>query len=309
MVAGELVVTGDSPVGIKQGEVIETIDGDSALAYGERKWGRFYKESTPQYRLVRIYTYMLFRGPKNSTATLMVRAADGSTRTVRAKRDGKLRLAPQPPSAFKILPDGTAYFAFNTCVGEVPVRDFEKALPEIQKAGRLIIDIRINGGGNSSVGWSILSHLIEKPLSLPNWKTVQYRAAFRPWGQEQEDYQPEQHGTLDPKQPHFAGPVVVLTSPISFSAAEDFASLCLMSKRVTLMGEPTGGSTGQPVQFQLPGGGWGRFCSKRDWMADGTEFVGVGVQPQIRVEPTVAELQRGGDPLLERAVRFFRGPG
>jgi C-terminal processing protease CtpA/Prc len=96
---------------------------------------------------------------------------------------------------------------------------------------------------------------------------------------------------------------VVLTSVRSFSAAEDFAVAFDYAKRGTIIGEPTGGSTGQPLSFSLPGGGRARVCTKRDTYPDGKEFVGVGVQPQRVVHPTIADLRAGRDTVLEAALR------
>jgi C-terminal processing protease CtpA/Prc len=77
-------------------------------------------------------------------------------------------------------------------------------------------------------------------------------------------------------------------------------------QRGRIVGEPTGGSTGQPLLFDLPGGGTGRVCTKRDSYPDGRPFVGVGIQPQLRVSPRVADLQAGRDTVLEAALDLLR---
>ena len=41
------------------------------------------------------------------------------------------------------------------------------------------------------------------------------------------------------------------------------------------------------LALQLPGGGRANICSKRDTYPDGRDFVGVGIAPDIVVEPTV----------------------
>ncbi|MCC7309596.1 MAG: hypothetical protein IT173_18695 [Acidobacteria bacterium] len=46
-----------------------------------------------------------------------------------------------------------------------------------------------------------------------------------------------------------------------------------------------------------------RICSKHDTFADGTEFVGVGVIPDIVVHPKVTDLTDGRDAVLERAIK------
>ncbi len=74
-------------------------------------------------------------------------------------------------------------------------------------------------------------------------------------------------------------------------------------KRGLIVGEATGGSTGQPLVFKLPGGGSARICVKRDTYPDGHAFVGKGIPPGIEVKITVADIRAGKDPVFERAVR------
>jgi C-terminal processing protease CtpA/Prc len=97
-------------------------------------------------------------------------------------------------------------------------------------------------------------------------------------------------------------PVIVLTSPRTFSAAEDFCVAFDFLKRGTIMGEPTGGSTGQPLTFKLPGGGWGRVCTRHSAYPDGKEFIGIGVQPNKVVTPTIADVCANRDTVLEAAL-------
>ena len=93
-----------------------------------------------------------------------------------------------------------------------------------------------------------------------------------------------------------------LTSAQTFSAAEDFAVAFRGMKRGIIVGEASGGSTGQPLFLDLPGGGKGRICVKRDTYPDGTAFVGVGVLPDVEAHPTVAGVRAGTDPVLDRAL-------
>ena len=105
----------------------------------------------------------------------------------------------------------------------------------------------------------------------------------------------------DPQR-QYRKPVLVLTSAATFSAAEDFAVAFDSMQRGTMVGEPTGGSTGQPLFIKLPGGGTARICTKQDAYPDGRAFVGVGVQPQHIVKPTVDGLRAGRDEVLEAAL-------
>jgi carboxyl-terminal processing protease len=66
---------------------------------------------------------------------------------------------------------------------------------------------------------------------------------------------------LQPRDgPRFLGPIVLLIGPATFSAAEDFLVAWKNSDRGKIIGEPSAGSTGQPLFFQLPGGRSARFA-------------------------------------------------
>ena len=100
--------------------------------------------------------------------------------------------------------------------------------------------------------------------------------------------------------------MIVLTSARTYSAAEDFAVVFDAMKRGRIVGESTGGSTGQPLSVPLPGGGSVRICTKHDRYPDGREFVGVGVQPGVVVRPTVEDFRAGRDTVLEAALGLLR---
>jgi C-terminal processing protease CtpA/Prc len=100
--------------------------------------------------------------------------------------------------------------------------------------------------------------------------------------------------------------VVVLTSAQTGSAAEDFCVAFDLMKRGAIIGEPTSGSTGQPLHFALPGGGHGRVCTVRCTYPDGKEFVGVGVEPDIKAYPTIKDIRTGRDTVLETAVHYLK---
>jgi len=91
------------------------------------------------------------------------------------------------------------------------------------------------------------------------------------------------------------------TSAHTFSAAEDFAVVFDAMKRGKIVGEPTGGSTGQPLSFSLPGGGSARVCTKHDRYPDRKEFVGVGIHPNVGAAHG-GGLPRGPRHVLDAAI-------
>jgi C-terminal processing protease CtpA/Prc len=58
--------------------------------------------------------------------------------------------------------------------------------------------------------------------------------------------------------------------------------------------------------YALPGGGLGFVCSKRDYMPGGEEFIGIGIQPDVKVDYTLSGIREGRDEVLEAAIKYFR---
>jgi C-terminal processing protease CtpA/Prc len=212
-------------------------------------------------------------------------------------------------SEFKLLSGNFAYLAVNGFEDDSGLKTLFDHLSEIQSAKGLILDVRQNGGGNSQNGISILQVLASKPFPWERERSPKYIAVYRaynlPPGWEVIDqpmFQP------DP-QHHLGLPVVVLTSTATFSSAEDFVAIFDAMHRGVIVGEPTGGSTGQPFTFKLPGGGSARICTKETRTPDGKVYMGIGIQPQVAIKPSIADIRNGKDPILEKAVETLSKNG
>lgn len=293
--------------GVGVGQELLAVNGIPVLQYAERHVKPYISASTPQDRDVRVFDYQLLAGDLDEPVLLDVRGTDGSARKVQVDRlplDQHQALRPAP---FEMdwLENDIALVKLNSFENRDVVVLFETAFKEIKVRARgLIIDVRDNGGGSSDIGYTVLAHLTDRPFATTTWSSPAYTATFRAWGQVQRKEGPHDQD-WQPARTFYAGPVAVLTGPRTYSAAEDFAVAFDQMNRGVLIGETTGGSTGQPLMFDLPGGGRGRICTKRDRYRDGTEFVGVGVLPDIRVPTTIASLRDGRDLVLERAIEWL----
>ena len=101
----------------------------------------------------------------------------------------------------------------------------------------------------------------------------------------------------------YSQPVVMLIGPRSLSATDVFAETFHSIRRGKLIGEPTAGSTGDPLAFALPGGGTGRVATSTDV---GEGLIGRGVQPDVLVPRTVQDLLAGRDAALEAGIAELR---
>lgn len=268
--------------------------------------------STDQDRDRRGLTFDLLGGKAGSDVRLGFRdetgrAFDATARRLRREDWRKLNTRPQmPPFEFRMLGGGrVAYMALNTFSKSKVVSEFERAWPEIRKAPALIVDVRENGGGNSEYGSQILGYLVKTGGAVATTRTRLYRALYRAWGRA-EEWESRTWNEEAKSGEGYDGRLVLLIGPGTFSAAEHFASSLDILKAGTMVGEPTGGSTGTPLIFSLPGGGTARICTQQGRYADGREYVGVGIQPKIVVKPTAADFRAGRDAVLEKAVEYLR---
>jgi C-terminal processing protease CtpA/Prc len=203
-------------------------------------------------------------------------------------------------------------------------------LPELRRAESLIIDLRNNGGGNSSTGARILEYLTPRDtIEMSRSRTRQNVAAYKAWGaflSPQDtigspwstrnylaahdrlylDFGTTKRAVEVPLGERIIVPTVVLMGNFTASAAEDFLIMVDGQENVTTIGHRSFGSTGQPLYVNLVGGIGARICTKDDTYPDGRAFVGVGVVPDIEVpQPSLADLKSGRDPDLEKALDYL----
>ena len=296
--------------GIKPGDEITHVDGRTVREILEKDIYPYFSASTPQGRDLKAYPRIL-QGPKESTVSLSVKTLEGATRKVFLTRNSSgLAMIPRQTRRsdfeYRDLGDGLVYVALNTFGSPKVVEKFKEKFKEISQAKGLVIDVRKNGGGSSSNGDAIISCLIKKAIPHTLWKTPQHIAAFKAWGRPKKWFEGEPR-MIEPRQGEtYLGPLVVLIGPGTNSAAEDFVVPLHAAGRATIVGEKSRGSTGQPLRFSfLDGKIRGRVCTKRDTYPDGREFVGVGIIPDVEINPAPADIAAGRDVVLEKAIEYL----
>lgn len=290
---------------LRRGEAVTHIGGRTVEDILKDDIYPYICASTPQARDLRALPELV-PGSFGKEATVRIKALDGRERDV-TLACGRYRMTnAADPCDFRELRDGILYLRASDFSSSDIVQRVNAAMDRIVAARGLILDLRQNGGGSTSVGYSLLSCIIDKPQPGAKWKTRKYLPAHRAWGRP-EQWETGDHGTVQPREgKRYLGPVVVLVGPSTCSAAEDFVTVFQCSGRGKVVGQRTNGSTGQPLQVKLPGGGGARICTKWDTYPDGREFVGIGCIPDVEVAPTRVDVAAGRDVVLERALAVLR---
>jgi C-terminal processing protease CtpA/Prc len=104
----------------------------------------------------------------------------------------------------------------------------------------------------------------------------------------------------------YPGKIVVLIHGSTQSAAEHTCLGLETVADVTFIGSPTSGANGNITYAVVPGNIVLRFTGMGVRHGDGRRLQRTGIQPHIRVEPTIEGIRNGRDEILEKAVGFLK---
>ncbi len=172
-----------------------------------------------------------------------------------------------------------------------------------QEIPGLIIDVRINGGGLSSLSQGFVGYFFDEEIEI-------FRRSYFNDISGEFEYSPG-ITKIYPGPKLYEGQVIVLVSPDCVSACEGFAHMMQQNGRATIMGHyPTAGAFGEVGrgQYELPGEYSMQFPTGRPETLDGDLLIeGVGIIPDVIV-PVTEDSARGlVDAVLERAIQELSG--
>lgn len=206
--------------------------------------------------------------------------------------------------AYRILPGNIGYM-FIPGMGEfadTPRADpaaaaaaIDEILAAFADVDGMVVDIRLNGGGDDGVGLAIANRFADKK-----------RLAFSIQSREGDGWTDMRDYYVYPEGPkQFLGPVVLLSSAATLSAAEVFGLTLGVLPNVTLMGEATPGAHATMMYRNLPSGLEYTLPFERTFAADGKTYEGIGLIPDIAVPFDVEAFIQGDDKMLSAALQYL----
>lgn len=301
--------------GVRRGTELIAIDDMPVIEYGNQYVMPYIPSSTPQWSATYPFNSVnLTKGYRGVPVKLTFKNENGKTFDIIDNRQSPWGIVnPDMSIQFDSLPGN---------IGLLRIPSFQSNNFNVQAFGDLfeqkiiptdglIIDIRDNTGGNSQVGQIIMMLLATDTIPQASWETPKYEAAYASWGKkwQRETIASDSIVPLCISHPNdmpkYDKPIILLVNGSTFSAAEDFAVLFRNAKRGKIVGTPTGGSTGNPIFVDLGWGYSGRICTRHEKLADGTEFIGVGIQPDVVVEETESVIF-GKDNVIEEALKLLK---
>lgn len=205
-----------------------------------------------------------------------------------------------------IIPNDIAYIRIPSFDDSKYESTALQYVSEYKDARVLIVDVRSNPGGSTPL--QLRKSIIDKPYRYGSYSSPQHigiQQAWAGWGQTHVMWMPT---IIQPEVCLFHGKLYVLVNRETASAAEDLVNSIKWSERGTVVGEPTYGSSGQPVFFDCGNEMSFRIGAIRGYQPDGSRFEGVGIQPDILIEPTRKDIYEGRDRVFEFVVEETRRP-
>ena len=191
---------------------------------------------------------------------------------------------------------GFAYLYIGTwSAHQIDTLALDAALLRYRDAPGMIIDVRTNAGGSDAAALAFASRFTTKAEVV---SYVQVRN-----GSDHDDLTPILARAIYPRGTwQYTKPVVVLAGRGGFSANESFVAAMRVLPHTTVIGDTTGGASGNPGTFPL-GNGWSFTVPQ--WIEFGPDRQPIewkGVAPNVAVPWAPRGFDTERDPLIDTAV-------
>ncbi|HTY57886.1 MAG TPA: S41 family peptidase [Bacteroidota bacterium] len=232
---------------------------------------------------VNVYMMPRYERDKNAYDPLVVRRYFST----------ELRLAGNQHIEYEILPGNVAYVHFSVFAEGSWVDEFSAVLDYVRLTKGMILDLRLNPGGDGETGDKVVARFIAAPLPQA---PVYALGQLLHWG------------PILPAGPYtYTQPVVVLINGTSASMAEAVAEMMTQRPGVILAGDTTAGMGGSQTIFDLPSGRKIRISTKDLRRYDDQPIEWNGVPPDTCILQTEADVKGGRDRQLEYALQALLG--
>jgi len=270
------VVVGSQIQSLPNGTIVSTIDGRPVAAV-VRDLSQYVAASNDRLARTHVFSYPLLFPERIALglATGKVVVVDRSV-----KPDAPISM-PSASEGKWLVESRVAYIRVPGFGNPIFERSAIDLVHQFASAATLIIDVRFNGGG--ATPFQLIEALMNKP-----WRTWQ---ASNRESREQ-----------TPGAGAFRGRLFLLVDRFCGSACEDFVMPFKDTHRAVVIGETTQGSSGNPYRADLGDGMRVSVGAVRYRFPDGRPFEGIGIEPDVPVVLTVADVRSGRDAVLDRAL-------
>lgn len=190
------------------------------------------------------------------------------------------------------LPGGIAYVRLNAWFAPAKIMPhLEQIMRARKSAPGIVFDLRGNPGGIGAMSMGAAGWFVrESKYDLGTMKTRKDALRF----------------VVNPRPAAYEGPLAILIDGCTGSTSEIFVGGMQDMQRARLFGRRTAGAALPSVVEKLPNGDGLQYAFADFIRPNGKRLEGVGVEPDVSITPTRAQLLAGQDPVLDAAVTWLR---
>lgn len=280
--------------GLAVGDVVTAVDGEP-MATRVARLLKLTSASTEATRYRNVMRYAM--GGPVGEARFTIADAKGATRELRIARAA----AWTPPTP----PAGLPYRLIGADLGYVVLEDLTVAQVDamfdaFKDTKGIVFDMR---GYPQGTAWSIAPRLNTRKATVA---AMFHRRFVDPSGSAAGATLEFLQGLPPTTTPLYQGKTVMLIDDRTQSQAEHTGLFFEAANGTKFVGTPSAGANGDVTTMILPGGVTWMFSGHDVRHADGRQLQRLGLQPDVRVAPTLAGIRAGKDEVLDRAIKLLR---
>jgi len=278
--------------GLEVGDIVLKVDGIDIEEIAENRKTYISKSREETFP---VFYQALFRTHQKNASTTVIREGNEITVNTSSKRYRVGGSSVDTES--QAMEKGEIYYINAGLLQEGQI---DEIMQEHWNTKGLIVDLRTYPSTNFSD--SLAKYLISSPkeftiMSFPN--------SAKPGEFDYEDPFVS-GGSEDGKSGIYKGKVVVLINEHTISHGEFITLLLRKADHSIVLGRPTAGANGNVVQFYLPGNILTRISGLGVFDPEKGRTQGIGVHPDIYLNPTVDGIVQGRDEYIEKAVELIK---
>ncbi|MCX6813494.1 MAG: S41 family peptidase [Candidatus Azambacteria bacterium] len=254
--------------------------------------------STRQYSIYRALSFLLL-DQDGKPASIRLKNFDGKTTAIHLKREKNVFKPFKKLIETKLLSKQLGYIKILAWTGKEMPNLLDKKIDYFikNKIKALIVDVRGNNGGNANIAHHFSSHLFNKKVLFAVTKRRSSKNNFRLFSN---------YHYVEPIKPYLNIPIILIVDVACFSSNEYFIGGLKDNKRAYLIGEITGGGSGNPKKFVIPykNSEFELLVSTWQYYRPNKMLLeGKGVKPHLIIKPTLQDFIKRHDRVLEVAVK------
>lgn len=199
---------------------------------------------------------------------------------------------------YTIFKDNIGYIYYENFSNAIGDGNLDQIISRMSICDGIIIDVRNNGGG-------LLTNVDKIAARFFNQKTLVGYILYKN-GKGHNDFSKPYPRYIEPSDRlRYQKKVVVLTNRKCYSATNDFVNAMTYAPNVTIIGDKTGGGSGLPFSSELPNG-WSVRYSSSPMLNAQKEQIEFGINPDIKIDMTKEDIEKGIDTIIERAKQAIK---